>query len=50
MKHCLLDTGPVVALLAENLETDRILTLHERGFRTYRHGSNRAFSLVLQET
>jgi len=38
-----------LVVLAEELETDRVLTLDERGFRTYRFGRNRAFSLVFQE-
>jgi hypothetical protein len=38
-----------LVVLAEELETDRVLTLDERGFRAYRHGRNRAFSLALQE-
>jgi uncharacterized protein len=38
-----------LVVLAEKLETDRVLTLDERGFRTYRHGENRAFRLVLQD-
>jgi uncharacterized protein len=38
----------LVALAAE-LETELVLTLDERGFRTYRHGRNRPFKLVLQE-
>jgi len=38
-----------LVVLAEELETNRVLTLDERGFRTYRFGRNRAFSLVLQE-
>ena len=33
---------------AEESRTDEILTLDERGFRTFRHGRNRAFRLVLQ--
>lgn len=38
-----------LVVLAEELETDRVLTLDKRGFLTYRFGRNRAFSLVLQE-
>ena len=38
-----------LVLLAEELGTDRILTLDERGFRTYRHGRNLAFAMVLQD-
>lgn len=38
-----------LVVLAEELETDRILTLDERGFRAYRHRRNRPFTLVLQE-
>ena len=36
-------------VLAGELETDRVVTLDERGFRTYRHGRNRPFTLVLQQ-
>jgi uncharacterized protein len=39
-----------LVVLAHELETDRVLTLDEKGFRTYRHGRNRPFSLILQET
>ncbi len=39
-----------LVLLAEELGTNRILTLDERGFRTYRYGRNLAFTLVLQES
>lgn len=38
-----------LVLLADELETDRILTLDERGFRTYRHGRTRSFKLLLQK-
>ena len=38
-----------LVVLAEELETDRVLTLDERGFRAYRHRRNRPFMLVLQE-
>lgn len=38
-----------LVVLAEELQTDRILTLDERGFRTYRHGRGRTFRLVLQD-
>lgn len=38
-----------LVVLADELETDRVLTLDERGFRTYRHGRNRPFALMLQE-
>lgn len=38
-----------LVVLAGELETDRIATLDERGFRTYRRGRNRAFTLVLQQ-
>ena len=38
-----------LAVLAEELKTGRVLTLDERGFRTYRFRQNRAFTLVLQE-
>jgi uncharacterized protein len=34
--------------LAGKLDTGRILTLDERGFRTYRYARNKAFDLVLQ--
>jgi predicted nucleic acid-binding protein len=35
--------------LAQELDTNRVVTLDERGFRTYRLGRNRAFDLVLQD-
>lgn len=38
-----------LVLLAGELGTNRVLTLDERGFRTYRHGRNRSFQLVLQD-
>ncbi len=38
-----------LVVLAGELGTDRILTLDERGFRTYRYGRNRAFAMVLQD-
>jgi hypothetical protein len=38
-----------LVVLAEDLNTERILTLDERGFRTYRYGRNRSFTLVLQD-
>jgi len=34
---------------AEHSLTDDILTLDERGFRTFRHGRNRMFNLVIQD-
>jgi predicted nucleic acid-binding protein len=36
-------------VLAENLNTANILTLDERGFRTFRYGRNKLFRLLLQE-
>ena len=38
-----------LVVLAGELETDRVITLDERGFRTYRHRRNRPFTLVLQQ-
>ena len=38
-----------LVLLAGELETRQVLTLDERGFRTYRHGRKAAFQLVLQD-
>ena len=38
-----------LVVLAGELKADPVLTLDERGFRTYRHGRNRPFRLVLQE-
>jgi uncharacterized protein len=38
-----------LVLVAGELGTNRVLTLDERGFRTYRHGRNRAFRLILQD-
>ena len=38
-----------LVVLADELETDRVLTLDQRGFRTYRHGRGRGFRLVLQD-
>lgn len=38
-----------LVVLAEELETDRIITADERGFRTYRHGGNQPFRLLLQD-
>jgi len=37
-----------LVVLAEKLEVDCVLTLDERGFRTYRYGRHRPFTLVLQ--
>jgi len=38
-----------LVVLAAELDTDRVLTLDERGFRTYRQGRNQPFTMVLQE-
>jgi uncharacterized protein len=38
-----------LVVLAHELETGCVLTLDERGFRTYRHGRYRQFQLILQE-
>ena len=38
-----------LVVLAEELETERVVTLDERGFRTYRFGAHQAFELVLQQ-
>ncbi len=40
-----------LVLLAEELGTNQVVTLDERGFRTYRHGRGRgrAFRLILQD-
>jgi predicted nucleic acid-binding protein len=35
-----------LVLLAETVGSDEILTLDRRGFRTYRWGRNRAFTLI----
>ncbi len=39
-----------LVLLAERLATSNILTLDERGFRTFRFAGKRRFQLVLQDT
>ena len=39
-----------LVVLAHELETNQVLTLDERGFRSYRFSRNRAFALVLQDT
>lgn len=38
-----------LVLLAERLGTSSILTLDERGFRTFRFAAKRQFQLTLQE-
>ncbi|MBA3385492.1 MAG: PIN domain-containing protein [Chthoniobacterales bacterium] len=38
-----------LVMLAERLNCPDILTLDERGFRTFRYGRNRRFRLVLQD-
>jgi len=38
-----------LVVLAQELETKQVLTLDERGFRTYRHGRKASFHLVLQD-
>jgi uncharacterized protein len=38
-----------LVVLAEELNVDGVLTLDERGFRTYRLGRNHSFHLVLQD-
>ncbi len=38
-----------LVLLAEHLETPEILTLDERGFRTFRYAKRKRFKLVLQD-
>lgn len=38
-----------LSLLAERLATPSILTLDERGFRTFRFAGKRHFRLVLQD-
>jgi uncharacterized protein len=38
-----------LVILAEELETDRIITLDERGFRAFRYGRNKLFRLLLQD-
>ncbi len=38
-----------LVLAAEHYQTGDILTLDERGFRTYRHKRNKRFRLLLQE-
>jgi predicted nucleic acid-binding protein len=38
-----------LVVLAGELGTHRVLTLDERGFRTYRLGRNRSFRLILQD-
>lgn len=38
-----------LVVLAGELETKQVLTLDERGFRTYRYGRNAFFHLVLQD-
>lgn len=38
-----------LVIAAERLGLAEILTLDERGFRTYRFGGNRGFTLVLQD-
>ncbi len=38
-----------LVILAEDLETDQIVTCDERGFRAYRYGRNKPFRLLLQD-
>lgn len=38
-----------LVVLAAELATNRVVTLDERGFRTYRHGRGQAFQLLLQD-
>jgi predicted nucleic acid-binding protein len=38
-----------LVVLAENLNTPNIVTLDERGFRTFRYRRNKLFRLLLQE-
>jgi predicted nucleic acid-binding protein len=38
-----------LVVLAERLHCPEILTLDERGFRTFRYGKKRRFHLVLQD-
>jgi predicted nucleic acid-binding protein len=38
-----------LVVLAGDLGVHRVLTLDERGFRTYRHGRNQPFRLILQD-
>jgi uncharacterized protein len=38
-----------LVVLAENLNTPNILTLDERGFRTFRYRRNKLFRLLLQD-
>jgi hypothetical protein len=38
-----------LVVLAEELETDQVVTLDERGFRTYRFGPDRAFCFFRKE-
>ena len=38
-----------LVVLAENLNTPNILTLDERGFRTFRFRRNKLFRLLLQD-
>lgn len=38
-----------LVVLAGHLGTRRVLTLDERGFRTYRYARNRSFRLILQD-
>ncbi len=39
-----------LVVLADELATKRVVTLDERGFRTYRHGRKSTFELVLQDS
>jgi predicted nucleic acid-binding protein len=38
-----------LVLAAEHFGTGNVVTLDERGFRTYRYGRNKAFRLLLQD-
>ena len=38
-----------LVVLAENLNTPNILTLDQRGFRTFRYRRNKLFRLLLQD-
>jgi predicted nucleic acid-binding protein len=39
-----------LVVLAEEVQTARIVTLDERGFRAFRYGRNKPFRLLLQDT
>jgi predicted nucleic acid-binding protein len=47
--NAFMDFADALVVLAENLNTPNILTLDERGFRTFRYRRNKLFRLLLQD-